>query len=85
VNEGGGIGETNILVFTLVIVIIILGEGGGVPSDDGFVAVGAEVEGEHLTVEVFADGDFFVSFGVWDCKAVCYFQLNKGKEIKHNK
>lgn len=51
------------------------GEGGGVPSDDVFVAIGTEVEGEHLAVEVFADEYFIVFFGVGDSEAVGYFNL----------
>jgi hypothetical protein len=28
------------------------------------------VEGEHLTVEVLADGDFVTTFGMWDGEGV---------------
>lgn len=54
---------------------ILVGEGGGVPSHDGFAGVGAEVEGEHLAVEVFADGDFVAAFGVGDGEGVGDFDL----------
>lgn len=84
VNEGGGIGdggEGGWCCFGSIGVGGFIGGGcdwecGGVPSDDGFGGVATEVEGKHLTVEVFADRYFFVSaFGVGYWEAVCYFDL----------
>jgi len=57
------------------VTVAVRGKGGGVPSDDTLFTIGAEVEGEHLAVEVFTDGDFVTSFGVWDGEAVCDFHF----------
>jgi len=33
------------------------------------------VKSEHLTIEVFADGNFVATLGVWYCKGVGNFNL----------
>jgi hypothetical protein len=71
-NQRTGIGNT--FGFSIDWVVLIR-EGGGIPSDDGFAFVGTEVEREHLTVKVFANGDFVSAFGVGNGEAVGDFNL----------
>lgn len=77
-NEGASVCNATIgRVVVDCLVLVIVWEGCCVPSDDCFVAVGSEVEGEHLAVEVFANGYFVASFSVRDSKAICYFHLHQ--------
>ena len=67
VDEGAGVGDAagrrrRRLVFG--------GEGRGVPAHDGLAGVRAEVEGEHLAVEVLADGHLVAALGVGDGEGV---------------
>ena len=72
-NERAGVGDASVVS----VGVVLIGEGGGVPPDDGFAFVGTKMEGEHLSVEVFAYGDFVAAFGVWNGEAVGDFDLNE--------
>ena len=54
-------------------VVFLVGKGRAVPAHDDLAPIGTVVKGQHLTVEVLADGDLVATLGVRDGEAVGNF------------
>ena len=68
VNERGGV--CNTAISRGRITLRTGRESSGVPAHQGLVAVGAQMQREHLPIKVFANGHLVAPLSVWNGKAV---------------